>query len=168
MSEYNRTTRECTVSQLHPAVLQAFRTYFQEPDRGDLESEALLCCETISRKKDSDRLISWLSATVDTTIHIGMLLTAEQLIWARSGDVSGTLLSSAHLANISVRVYSPLFSKDIGLEVSGYMDGTKGAMRGYIAMGPEPITQKFCDEVQQAIAKVNPPNQRKWPKWMGG
>ena len=35
MSDYNRTTRECQVSQLHPEVLLALRNYFQEQKLGD-------------------------------------------------------------------------------------------------------------------------------------
>jgi len=168
MSDYDRTTRECSVGQLNPEVLRAFRNYFQEHQLGDLEAETLLCCETISRKKDLGGLVSWMNAALDTTIHTGILLTSQKLIWVRSGDVSGTLVTAAALTNISVKVHTSIFSKDTGLEVAGFMDGSKGAMRGYIGMGPELTTQKFCDEVQQAITRLRPPNKRIWPKWMGG
>ena len=168
MSDYNRTTRECPVSQLNPEVFLAFRNYFQEQKLGDLEAKTLMCCETISRKKNWGRLTSWLNATADTTIHTGILLTAQWLIWVRSGDKSGTLLSAANLNHISVRAYTSLFANDTGLEIIGYIEGSKGPIRGYIGMGSGLTTQKFCDEVKQAVAKVNPPNQKIWPKWLGG
>jgi hypothetical protein len=77
-------------------------------------------------------------------------------------------LSAANLHYISVRKYNSLFAADTGLEVVGYIEGSKGSIRGYIGMGTESITQKFCDEVKEAIARLNPPVQRPWSKWLGG
>jgi hypothetical protein len=168
MSDYNRTTRECPVSQLHPEVLLALRNYFQEQKLGDLEAETALCCETISTKKNMGRLVAWLHGTEDTTILTGMLLTSQWLIWVRSGDQSGMSLSAANLNLISARPYTSLFVRDTGLEISGYLNGSKAPIRGYIAMGSEAAAQKFCDEVSQAITKLNPPKQRARPKWLGG
>jgi len=168
MSEFNRTTRECPVNQLHPEVFQALKNYFQEKDLGDLETEAVLCCETVSTKNRAGGLFSLLSPSVDTTIHTGVLLTSEWLIWARSGDTSGTMLSAASLKNISVNTYKSMFVNDTGLEIVGYIGDSKLVIRGYVGMGPEPATQKFCDEVKQAITRVNPPQKRNLPKWLGG
>ena len=169
MSDYYRTTRECQVSQLHPEVLLALRNYFQEQKLGDPEAETVSCCETISTKKNMGRLAAWLHGTVDTTVHTGMLLTSQQLIWVRSGDQSGTSLSAANLNFISARPYTSIFVRDTGLEINGYLDGSKAPIRGYIGMGSEAAAQKFCDEVSQAITKMNPPKQKKaWSKWMGG
>ena len=46
MSDYTRTTKECTVDQLHPQLFQAIREYFQTHKMGLLEDEIRLCCET--------------------------------------------------------------------------------------------------------------------------
>ena len=97
MSDYNRTTRECSVIQLHPELLRALRNYFQEHQLGDLEAESRICCETISRKKNEGGLFSWWNTAEDTTIHTGILLTSQSLIWVRAGDKSGTLLTAANL-----------------------------------------------------------------------
>ena len=168
MSEFNRTTRECPVDQLRPEIFQALKNYFQEKDLGDLEAEAVLCCETVSTKNRTGGLFSLLSPSVDTTIHTGALLTSEWLIWVRSGDKSGTLLSAANLKNISVSTYKSMFIDDAGLEIVGYIGDSKLVIRGYVGMGPEPATKKFCDEVAQAIIRKNPPKPRTWPKWFGG
>jgi hypothetical protein len=77
MSDYYRTTRECSVRQLHPELRQAIRNYFQEHNLGDLDAETISCCETISEKKVTGRLISWLNDNSDTTIHTGILLTSN-------------------------------------------------------------------------------------------
>jgi hypothetical protein len=168
MSDYNRTTRECSVSQLHPELRQAIQSYFQAHELGDLESEALMCCETISEKKNIGGLGSMLKGVEDTTIHMGMLLTSQWLIWVRRGDQSGIVLNIANLKEIQARAYASIFPKDTGLEILGYIGETKNQARGYIGMGPELAAQKFCEEVRKAISVVTPPAKKGWPKWMGG
>jgi hypothetical protein len=163
MSDYHRTTRECSTSQLHPELLQAIRNYFLEKQLGDLEAETILCCETISEKKNVHRLVAWLNGTSDTTIHMGILLTSQWLIWARHGDTSGTILAAASLGNILVKTYTSILTQDTGLEISGYFENSKGPLKGHIGMESELVAQKFCDE----IARLNPPKQKGWPKWMG-
>ena len=168
MSNYNRITRECPVSQMYPEVRQAIRNYFQEHELGDIFSETLMSCETVSEKKELSGLASVFDDNLDSTIHTGMLLTSHWLIWVRSGDKSGALLAAANLENISVRESFSILTQDSGLEVSGYIESSKSKVRGHIATGGEPIVQKFCDEVNQAIVKVKPPIKKGWPKWMGG
>ena len=168
MSEYIRTTRECSVGQLHPELLQAIRNYFQEHKLGDLEAETLMCCETISRKKSVGKLVSWLNGKLDTTIYTGMLLTSQWLIWVHHGDQSGTLLNAADLKQIRAEFYISPITKDAGLEIVGYIGDAKSRIRGYIGMGADPAAQKFCEEVRQAIAKVNPPTKKGLFRWLTG
>jgi len=161
MSAYLRTTRECSFVQFHPELRQAIQNYFREHALGDPETEALMCCETISEKKKAGRLASWLDDSVDTTIHTGMLLTPQWLVWVHHGDRSGTLLNAADLKLIGAAAHTSLFSKDAGLDVVGYIGDTKVRVQGTIAMGDGPATQKFCDAVKQALAKANPPVAKK-------
>ncbi len=168
MSEYNRTTRECPANQLHPEVFSALKTYFQEKNLGNLETESVLCCETVSTKKSTGGLFSMLSPSVDATIRTGIILTSEWLVWARIGDNSGTLLSSANLNAIVVNTYKSMFVHDTGLEIIGYIGDSKLVVKGFVGMGPEPAAQKFCEEVKQAIVRLNPPKQKSQSKWLGG
>jgi hypothetical protein len=168
MSDYNRTTRKCSVSQLHPELRQAIRNYFQEHNLGDPGDETLQCCETISEKKSTGRLLSLLNGNFDTIIRTGMLLTSQWLIWVRNGDRSGTVSTAANLKEISVGVHTSILAKDYGLEVAGTIVGSKSPMHGYIGMGPEIEAQEFCEEVKQAVIKANPPTPKSWPKWLGG
>ena len=126
MSNYNRTTRECSVHQLHPKLRQAVQSHFQEHNLGDPETETLMCCETISEKKNASGLLSWLKGGADTTIHTGMLLTSQSLIWIRTGDQSGTLLNSANLKEIHARAYQSVLTKETGLEIFGLIGSSKG------------------------------------------
>jgi hypothetical protein len=135
---------------------------------GDAETETVLCCETVSEKKEPGWLASLLKGAGDTTIHMGMLLTAQWLIWARRGDQSGTLLTAANLKEIQVRAYISILTKDTGLEIFGFIGDSKSQVRGYVGMGTELAAQKFCEEVRKAITVANPPAPRSWPKWLGG
>lgn len=160
MSEYVRTTRECSVNQLHAELRQAIQKYFQEQKLGHLESETLMCCETISRRRTDSTTFAWLSSKPDAVIYTGMLLTSQWLIWVHYGDVSGTLLNAANLSEIRAEFYTPLFSKDAGLQIIGYIGDVKAGVRGYIGMGTDPAAQKFCEEVRQAIKEINPPAKK--------
>lgn len=168
MSEYTRTTRECFVTQLHPAIIKELRKYFQEHRLGDLEAETRLCCETISRKKKTGSLASWLSDKPDTIIHTGILLTSQWLIWVHHGDTSGTLLNAANLNKIGARYHTPLFTNDAGLEIVGYIGDSNARVRGYVGMGTDPAAHKFCEAVQQAIIEANPPSRKNIFNWPAG
>jgi hypothetical protein len=170
MSDYNRTTRECLVSQLHPELRQAIRSYFKEHELGDLETETRICCETISEKKDFSGLASLLKDGLDIKIQTGMVLTSQWLIWVRKGDESTAVLNAANLKEIEVRTYRSLITRDTGLEIFGFIGNSKGRVRGYVGMGLEPAAQKFCEEVEKAVSKAKPPPppKKNLPKWLGG
>ena len=161
MSNYNRSTRECSASQLHPELRQAVQNYFQEHDLGDPETESLMCCETISEKKDAGKLANLLGGEADTTIHMGVLFTSEWLVWARKGNQSDTVLHVASLKEIRVSAYEPLLLKEPGLEISGFAETSKGRVRGYIGMGPEAISQKFIEALEKMVAELRPPAKKR-------
>ena len=143
MSEYIRTTRECSVNQLRPELLRAIQNYFQEQKLGHLEAETLLCCETVSTKKSTGKVASWLSGAPDATIHTGMLLTSQWLIWVHHGDQSGTRLNAAELKEIRAEVYGSPFTKDISLEIVGHIGNAKGTCRDSSRWGQTRLRRSF-------------------------
>jgi hypothetical protein len=168
MSNYLRSTRECAVAQLRPELRRAIEEYFQENVPDEAETEAVLCCETVSEKKEPGWLESLLGEQVESPIYLATLLTATHLIWVRSGPQTGTSLTTANLAFIRVKAYSGLLIQDTGLEIAGLIGDSKSKiMRGHLGLGPEPAAQKFLEATQAAIAKINPESTRKWPSWMG-
>jgi hypothetical protein len=166
MSDYNRTTRECPVSQLHPEIRQAIRNYFKEHELGDTETGILICCETVSERKSAGAFLK--DNTADTTIHTGMVLTPELLIWVRKGDKSGLIFNYADLREIKVRVHASLFDREAGMDVHGFIGNAKARVKGYIGMGEEPAAKKFLEEVEKAISAANPPSKSIWSRWLGG
>ena len=168
MSDSTRITRKCLVSHLRPELRKAIQDYSPSEALDNLEVETIGCYETTSERKSAGKLLSWLSSQPDTITHVGILLTPERLIWVRWGDRSGTLLTAANLREIRVKVYFSPLAKDTGLEVYGFIGDSKGRVRGYLGMESASIAQQFCDQIRQAIDKVNPPVKRKLPRWLGG
>jgi len=162
MSDYVRFTRECSFGQLRPELVRALREYAQNHrELGNVEVEVLMCCETTSEKKRAGALAARLGDDPDTILYTGMLVTPQWLVWARFGDESGISVYSAKLQDVQVRAFASRLVKDTGMEVSGYIGDSKGRVRGYIGMGPEPAAQKFREQVQKAIEKVNPKPTKK-------
>ena len=167
MSDYIRATRECSVNELQPEVLKAIQNYFQEHAIGNLQSDIVMCCETVSRKKNADKTPSWLDDRPDTITNTGMVLTSHWFIWAHHGDQTGTQVHAASLNEIQADFYTPLFSNDGGLRINGFVGEENRRIRGYIGMGNNEAAQKFCEEVKQAIIKANPPTKPDLFKWFG-
>ena len=162
MSDYIRFTRECSFDQLRPELARTIREYAQNHrELGNVEVEVLMCCETTSERKRMGALAALMEGASDTILYTGMLVTPQWLIWARNGDQSGIVVSSAKLQDVRVRPFASRLVKDTGMEVSGYIGDSKGRVRGYIGMGPEPAAQEFCEQVQKAIEKASPKPAKK-------
>ena len=166
MFGYKRTTRECSVRQLNPRLLQAFQDYFLEHKFGDLVEETLLCCETFSEKENPSKIEALLSGNPDSSDYLGLLLTEQWLLWARTGGRSGAKAFGANLKDIRTKQYSSRLTHETGLHIDGYLCDFKEHVWGNLAMGPEPAAQKFCEEVQKAIEKINPPAKKRKIPWL--
>ncbi len=157
MSNYRRFTRECTLEQLRPELLQALRDYLQGHGLADLETNVVMCCETMSERQKTSFLASLLGEDRDDTYYTGAFFTPQMLVWARSGNKTGAIVVSAELREIRVRPFASPLVSDAGLEVSGYVGDSSTRIRGYIGLGTELAATRFCEAVKQAVDKVNPP-----------
>ena len=162
MFGYARTTRICPVSQIHPDLARVIREFFQTHQLGDAESETVQCCETISTRPPPNRLVGMLDGNPDNTIHLAIVLGADWLVWARNGDQTGTIVTGAKLQVLKAKIYVRRNSKNMELEISGFMAGTKEYMRGTLELGPDADAQKFCEAVVAAILKAKPPSKTKF------
>jgi hypothetical protein len=165
MSDYTRSTIEVSVRQLRPELRQALDEYFQEHNLGQAADESVLCCQTVSEKKEPGWLASLLGEKKEPPVYTAVLLTSQYLIWARGSSQHKVTVMGADLGFILVKPYVSLFFSDSGLQISGIINGAAN-VNGYIGLGPEPAAQKFCEEVQKAIVRVNPASTKKWPFWM--
>jgi hypothetical protein len=154
LADYYRTTRECSFDELQPELVQAMRDYITDQKLVGIENEILMCCETTSEKKTPNKSSGLLTllgeGEPDMIVHTGIFVTPEWLVWARKGDKSGTLVTSAHFRNVKVKPFFSRFNDDTGLEVSGFIGDAPGRVKGYIGMGPGEAARKFCEQVVQA------------------
>jgi hypothetical protein len=161
------TTRECTLGELDAGLLQAIRTWFQAQGLGDPETEVRMCCETLASRQNTNRLAEFLNGRSDSTVHLGILLTKDTLIWARHGDVTGTVVNGTRLGGLHLKVLITRKTNNMQLEVTGKIVGSKDFVRGNLELGPEPAAQKFCQEVELAVKEINPPPKKGRLKWFG-
>jgi hypothetical protein len=162
MFGYTRTTRTCPVSQIRSSLSQGVREFFQAHQVGDPDTNTPLCCETIAWRDPPNPLFKLLDGDPDTKIYLATILTPEWLVWGRNGDQTGTVVTGAKLQVIKVKAFVRRSSKDMELEITGFIAGSKEYVRGNLEMGPEPAAQKFCDAVLQAVNEAKPPVKKKF------
>lgn len=168
MSDYRRTTRECSVAQLQPDLARAIQDYAQRQQWSNLKDEVVMCCETTSEKITTNRLDALLNSDVDATTTLALIVTPQRLIWARSGPRAGTAAASAQYKDMRLKIFTPKHTQDIAVDVFGRMEGTREKVGGRLTLGPGPVAQKFCEEVMRAINNLNPPSiEKPRRKWFG-
>jgi hypothetical protein len=153
MSNYTRTTRECSFDNLRPELAAAIREHAETYKLGNIESDILICCETTSRQQKKGLF----GGSTEVT-YVGTLVTSEWLIWATGKEKERTAVASGHLRNIQVQDFeeTAMFKviPDAGINVTGrYSDVTKQGI-AFIGLGPEPVAQKFRRILQDALQKA--------------
>ena len=168
MTKIIRTTRICPWKELNPAVLRALRANFTERKLGDLVEETILCCETVTERKNTGRFSAFLDGSPDTIDRLGLILTEEWLFWARVGDRSGTVAMGGNLKDIRVRTYTAQSTRENSLDINGRIGEFRQRLHGKLALGPEPDAKKFCEQVEATCKKAHPPRKGftiPWFKW---
>jgi len=156
LNNYKRNTRACTLEELQPTLQQALRAYFSEHELTGIEAQILMCCETRSERQNTSALATLLGEDPDQVYYLAAFVTPEWLVWARSGDHTKTTVVAAKLKEIHVKPAAFLLSKDTGLNIEGFVDGSFSKIHGYICLGPEPVAEEFCQAAEQAVKAVNP------------
>jgi hypothetical protein len=159
MGDYRRSTRECTFDRLRPELVEAIRAHAQQHDLGDVEHEALICCETTNEKIKSGGLFGKLLGGDPDRVHYsGLVVTPRWLIWATSGAKRGTTVLSNRLHDTEVHdiesmPYNELM-KDTGLEVTAFFTGRLERAQAFIGLGPEPAAQNVRSVLKDALRKA--------------
>lgn len=152
MREYQRATRECSVTDLHAELARAIREYATRHGLGDVESEALICCETISERRRKG-LLGRFFGDPDALHRTAMLLTPRLLIWGTTGERRGTSIVSARLSDIEVRDYDSSLVEDSGLDVFGFLNGAPERAQAFIGLGEGPEAEKFRRMLKEGVAR---------------
>jgi len=153
MSDYVRTTRECSLDELSPELAKAIRAQVAAYQLDTNESAALICIESTATKKKKGLFGG------GEIVHTGVLLTPKWLIWAAGKNNEKPAVISARLRDIQAQDYekSAMYNimPDDGINITGrYTDVTQQGM-SFIGLGPEPAGPKFRQALHEAIEKAN-------------
>ncbi len=167
MGDYQRSTRECNFDRLRPEMVEAIRAHAQQHELGDVEREALICCETINEKIKSGGLFGKLLGSDPDKVHYtGLVVTPRWLIWATSGAKRGTSVLSSRLHDTEVQDFeaTPMYKlmqerglkemQDTGLEVTAFFTGSLERAQAFIGLGPEPAAQNLRAVLKDAVRKA--------------
>jgi len=152
MNRTSRSTRECSVEDLNPALKTAIREHLEKYKLGDLEPTILMCCETTSVRHKKG-----LFGKAENTLSAA-LVTPQWLVWADSTDRNDAGAGSAQLSQIDVRDFESsamgAIAPDEGLNVTGrYTNDNKTGMT-FIALGSGADGQKFRQALQEAMKQA--------------
>ncbi len=150
MSEYQRSTRECTLDTMNPALATAVRQHIETHQLGTVLTNALFCGETTSTRQKKG-----LFGRKSETIHTGFLLAPPWLIWATAKEGETAAVLAARLRDIQVQDYqrSEMYKlmPDSGLNITGLRQSDEGVGTAFIGLGPEPAGQMFRERLRQAV-----------------
>jgi hypothetical protein len=167
VTDYRRTTRECTFDELRPELAKAIRGYAQRQEWDNLEAEVLACCETTTERTSTNPLDAWLHGSAPTITHLALIATPDRLIWAfNNGTDVGA--ASAQYKDMRLKIFQPKHTPDFAVDIYARMDGTREKAGGRFMLGSSPDAQKFCEDVMRATDTLYPPEVKKpRRKWLG-
>ncbi|HLO17151.1 MAG TPA: hypothetical protein VK206_20120 [Anaerolineales bacterium] len=98
MNATNRKTRACTLETLDEKLKAAIRAHGAKYGLRDIESDILMCCETISVGQ-STRLFSGVTTSL-SAVHV----TPKWLVWAESGNQDEAGAGTAQLKHLTYTI----------------------------------------------------------------
>jgi len=154
MADYLRTTRTCTLKEMHPELAQAIQGYLERFPLDSTELAASLCWETVSTKEKKG-----LFGGKKEVVWVGILLTSRNLIWVAGKENERFAVLSMKLRDIQAEEYENSFMykrlPDSGINVLN-LPTSEGHGLAFIPLGPEPAAQHFRDALFEAIRKAQP------------
>ena len=162
-----RTTRQCTMSELHPVLNQAIQEFFRSYKLGDPQAETRLCCETLTVRRPATRWLPILEGNLDKESRFAALLTSDWFVWSTSGDKSGTVVAGVRLKVLHARVMVTHRSEELRLEITGFINDSKEYVHGTFELGAGPAAARFCEAVNAAALEQNPPLPKDRRRWFG-
>jgi hypothetical protein len=146
MSEWERSTRECSFADL--AAADAIRAYAEERGLGDLEHDALIVCETTSKRTKKGLLRR------AKTQQTGIVVTPRFLVWAASDEGEPAAVVAAKLDEIEIKEFRSDLVEDSGLEVFGFLYGSSERAQAFIGLGSESAAQRLREVLGKATVRT--------------
>ena len=160
MSDYQRTTRECSFTQIRPELFDAIRQHIEEHHLGNVESELLICCETTSERKKAGLLTSLKDKLMGLPApgsiqYSAAVVTPKWLIWAITDIKHGVLALSVRLTEAEISDYDAKLVEDYGINILGFSTGATKRSLKFLGLGRGPASEKFKSVLKQAMEEAN-------------
>lgn len=149
MSTVTRRTRACTIETLDEGLKAAIRAHGTKYRLADIESDILMCCETISVHKKKG-----LFGGIKTSLS-AVYVTPKWLVWVESNERNDARAGTAQFKQIDVRDYQTTASYSItpdqGLNVTvRYTDKNRTGIT-FIMLDSEAERQRFRRVLKEAL-----------------
>jgi hypothetical protein len=155
MTDYLRSTRECSLSDLPSDLLDAIRSHSIKYHLGDIEHDAVICCETTSKNRRVTGILNRvLSGDPDPVRTTAIVITPQWFIGARTGSRSGIFAFSARLSDIKAREFEePEPLGDRGIVISGKMTDIPQPMESWWGLGTGPASERLKQVLARSLAQ---------------
>jgi len=152
MNTTTRKTRACTLETLDEELKVAIRAYGVKHRLDDIESDILMCCETISIRPNKGFF-----GGIKTALS-AVYVTPKWLVWADSNGRSDVAAGTAQLSQIEVRedhtTVQYVITRDQGLNITGrYTEENKTGIT-FIVLDSEDDGVKFREVLKQALRRA--------------
>ncbi len=153
MSDWKRSTRDCSVDGLPPEMAAAVDKHIELNNLGAIQTQVSACVVTTSQKIKKN-----LFGPGDNTSVVGALVASGWLLWAARGEEPEVAVMSARLADITVQDYAatPLarMMPDTGVEVTGSFTDDYESASAFIPLDDSPAGQNFKTALIKAVQDV--------------
>ena len=149
LNKTTRGTRSCTVETQDEKLKVAIRVHGAKYGLQDLDSDVLMCCETISARQKKGFL-----GGIQTTLS-AVFVTPKWLVWAASSREKDANAGAAQLKHIDVSdtgtTASYSLTHDQGLNVTARYTNRNRIGITFIMLNSEAEGQKFRGVLQGAM-----------------
>ncbi len=153
MNKTIRITRTCKIEDLSAGLKAAMRAHVAQYQLGAIESDILMCCETVSTQNKNG-----LFGTTRETTASAVYVTPKWLVWADSTGRNNANAGSAQLKQIDIHDYETTamfeITPDHGLNITGRYTNVNQTGITFIALGADPDGQRFRELLGQAMKKA--------------
>ncbi len=152
--EWERTTRVCPSIAFQTDLLEALRAHVGARELGAVESQALVCFETVSHRLKKAGLLMKLGGADHKEITQAVIVTPTRLVWAQRDDTTAHAHSQL-LARLDISDYEKgpgaQLIPDHGLEVHGVeaQGGLVGTL--FFGMGEGPDADHARQVLKDAV-----------------
>ena len=147
-----RKTRACTLDTLDEELKAAIRAHGAKYGLDDIESDILMCCETLSARPEKGFF-----GGIKTTLS-AVYITPKWLVWANSSGRSDVEAGTAQLSQIDIRdnrnTTQYAITPDQGLNITArYTDKNKTG-NAFILLEADADGQKFRQVLNEALRNI--------------